>query len=169
VHEEQHDQYFASAAALVATGIHQTSAYRWTRPAFEKAPSRRRRGIVSGYQGGRVMSMKALFIGFAILLTGCTTENMMLEHTKSSIGKAMVLHAKGIPCPPGYKLVKGFFHEKNGSTQDAYVSEKQLKEGYSIDYLAPGESVGMLVPLPPGALERKPIVLAPLAKPMERI
>lgn len=129
-----------------------------TRKLFELTPHGRR-------HAGK-LALAALAV-LAILLTGCTPENMQLEHTEASIGKAMVLHAKGIPCPPGYTLVKGFFTEQDGSTQDAYVNKEKWQAGQMwIDYLAAGESVRMLLPPPP---ERKSIEIAVPESQLEKI
>ena len=65
-----------------------------------------------------------------------------------------IIHARNNPgvhgvrapqsCPPGYRLVKDLFEEKDGSKQDAYVAKKPPASGnFSIDYLMPGEQVSV--------------------------
>jgi hypothetical protein len=66
-----------------------------------------------------------------------------------------ILHAGDNPgapaaprsCPPGYHRVKGMFIEKDGTKQDAWVADDITPGASSIDYLMPGESVNIPLPL----------------------
>ena len=73
-----------------------------------------------------------------------TERTALLEHTLNMIGKAHVIHARNLPCPPGYRLMKKYFRERDGLSEDAYVTDDP-RCTVTIDYLLGGEqcSIGL--------------------------
>lgn len=97
--------------------------------------------------------MKLGWLVLTIFIAGCSMPSEQESPakrwgTKSAIGKAQVLHARNIGPSEfpsvqqaGYRLVKDYFTESDGSHQDAYVTERPSE--FTLDYLDVGESCGL--------------------------
>jgi hypothetical protein len=82
------------------------------------------------------------------------TEDMIRE-AESAVDGAFTIHRPLNGCPSGRTMVADLFTEKDGSKRAGCVLVKSRNGDGRVDYLLPGESIGLSIEIPLPDLERK--------------